>query len=148
MFFLLSPSFIVSYSRISLCLPQIGYWNDIDKLVLVQNENALSNDSSAMENRTVVVTTIMVMYHLTVFISPLFGCCSRFGWSSPSARTLSRSKIYSLMSPESWFDLSKYAETWSLCWKKLHTRKNMITIWNKFLFYFFPSKISKWKVME
>uniref|UniRef100_A0A669ERK7 Glutamate receptor n=1 Tax=Oreochromis niloticus TaxID=8128 RepID=A0A669ERK7_ORENI len=37
----------------------IGYWNDIDKLVLVQNENALSNDSSAMENRTVVVTTIM-----------------------------------------------------------------------------------------
>uniref|UniRef100_A0A3B4ADA8 Glutamate receptor n=1 Tax=Periophthalmus magnuspinnatus TaxID=409849 RepID=A0A3B4ADA8_9GOBI len=38
---------------------KIGYWNDIDKLVLVQNENALSNDSSSMENRTVVVTTIM-----------------------------------------------------------------------------------------
>ncbi|XP_078140189.1 glutamate receptor 4a isoform X5 [Centroberyx gerrardi] len=38
---------------------KIGYWNDIDKLVLVQNENSLSNDSSAMENRTVVVTTIM-----------------------------------------------------------------------------------------
>uniref|UniRef100_A0A8C5FIS5 Glutamate receptor n=1 Tax=Gadus morhua TaxID=8049 RepID=A0A8C5FIS5_GADMO len=38
---------------------KIGYWNDIDKLVLVQNENPLSNDSSAMENRTVVVTTIM-----------------------------------------------------------------------------------------
>uniref|UniRef100_A0A8C6KJF7 Glutamate receptor n=1 Tax=Nothobranchius furzeri TaxID=105023 RepID=A0A8C6KJF7_NOTFU len=36
---------------------KIGYWNDIDKLVL--NENPLSNDSSAMENRTVVVTTIM-----------------------------------------------------------------------------------------
>lgn len=41
---------------------QIGYWNDIDKLVLVQNENGLSNDSSAMENRTVIVTTIMVTY--------------------------------------------------------------------------------------
>ncbi|XP_072248691.1 glutamate receptor 4a isoform X4 [Leuresthes tenuis] len=38
---------------------KIGYWNDIDKLVLVQSENGLSNDSSAMENRTVVVTTIM-----------------------------------------------------------------------------------------
>uniref|UniRef100_A0AAQ4RCJ7 Glutamate receptor n=1 Tax=Gasterosteus aculeatus aculeatus TaxID=481459 RepID=A0AAQ4RCJ7_GASAC len=38
---------------------KIGYWNDIDKLVLVQNENALTNDSTAMENRTVVVTTIM-----------------------------------------------------------------------------------------
>ncbi|KAF3847831.1 hypothetical protein F7725_020859 [Dissostichus mawsoni] len=38
---------------------KIGYWNDIDKLVLVQNENVLSNDSTSMENRTVVVTTIM-----------------------------------------------------------------------------------------
>ena len=47
---------------IPLSLFQIGYWNDIDKLVLVQNENPLSNDSSAMENRTVVVTTIMVTY--------------------------------------------------------------------------------------
>ncbi|KAM4566360.1 glutamate receptor 4a isoform 2-T2 [Odontesthes bonariensis] len=38
---------------------KIGYWNDIDKLVLVQSENGLSNDSTSMENRTVVVTTIM-----------------------------------------------------------------------------------------
>uniref|UniRef100_A0AAY4D6H5 Glutamate receptor n=1 Tax=Denticeps clupeoides TaxID=299321 RepID=A0AAY4D6H5_9TELE len=38
---------------------KIGYWNDIDKLVLVQNELLLSNDSSALENRTVIVTTIM-----------------------------------------------------------------------------------------
>lgn len=52
---------------------QIGYWNDIDKLVLVQNENALSNDSSVMENRTVVVTTIMVTYP---FDRLLVCCCS------------------------------------------------------------------------
>uniref|UniRef100_A0A8C7WAW9 Glutamate receptor n=1 Tax=Oncorhynchus mykiss TaxID=8022 RepID=A0A8C7WAW9_ONCMY len=38
---------------------RIGYWNDIDKLVLVQNEVLLSNDSTNLENRTVVVTTIM-----------------------------------------------------------------------------------------
>uniref|UniRef100_A0A8C7FW60 Glutamate receptor n=1 Tax=Oncorhynchus kisutch TaxID=8019 RepID=A0A8C7FW60_ONCKI len=38
---------------------RIGYWNDIDKLVLVQNEVLLSNDSTSLENRTVVVTTIM-----------------------------------------------------------------------------------------
>ncbi|MEQ2208633.1 Glutamate receptor 4, partial [Xenoophorus captivus] len=38
---------------------KIGYWNDIDKLVLVQDGNGLANDSSGMENRTVVVTTIM-----------------------------------------------------------------------------------------
>uniref|UniRef100_A0A4W4DUY4 Glutamate receptor n=1 Tax=Electrophorus electricus TaxID=8005 RepID=A0A4W4DUY4_ELEEL len=36
---------------------KIGYWNDIDKLVLVQNE--LSGNGSMMENRTVIVTTIM-----------------------------------------------------------------------------------------
>uniref|UniRef100_A0A3Q2Z1C0 Glutamate receptor, ionotropic, AMPA 4a n=1 Tax=Hippocampus comes TaxID=109280 RepID=A0A3Q2Z1C0_HIPCM len=48
---------------------KIGYWNDIDKLVLVQNENSLSNDSSAMENRTVIVTTIMVMFQLTALFS-------------------------------------------------------------------------------
>lgn len=47
-------------SKSSILSFQIGYWNDIDKLVLVQNENGLSNDSSAMENRTVIVTTIMV----------------------------------------------------------------------------------------
>ncbi|XP_029027542.1 glutamate receptor 4a isoform X2 [Betta splendens] len=38
---------------------KIGYWNDEDRLVLVQNENGLFNESSTMENRTVVVTTIM-----------------------------------------------------------------------------------------
>lgn len=62
-------SIITHISLLSLWFSQIGYWNDIDKLVLVQNENALSNDSSAMENRTVVVTTIMVMYPQTSFIS-------------------------------------------------------------------------------
>lgn len=67
--FLLLLSSICSLFLSSSCFSQIGYWNDIDKLVLVQNENALSNDSSAMENRTVVVTTIMVMYLLTAFIS-------------------------------------------------------------------------------
>lgn len=39
---------------------QIGYWNDADKLVLIQDSPLLPNDTSGMENRTVVVTTIMV----------------------------------------------------------------------------------------
>ncbi|XP_036381470.1 glutamate receptor 4-like isoform X5 [Megalops cyprinoides] len=38
---------------------RIGYWNDADKLVLIQNEVLLPNETSGMENRTVVVTTIM-----------------------------------------------------------------------------------------
>ncbi|KAL4647058.1 glutamate receptor 4 isoform X3 [Arapaima gigas] len=38
---------------------RIGYWNDIDKLVLIQNDLLHPNDSSALENRTVIVTTIM-----------------------------------------------------------------------------------------
>ncbi|OXB53658.1 hypothetical protein ASZ78_013188 [Callipepla squamata] len=40
-------------------LKQVGYWNDMDKLVLIQHEPTLGNDTSAMENRTVVVTTIL-----------------------------------------------------------------------------------------
>ncbi|XP_048093322.1 glutamate receptor 4-like isoform X5 [Alosa alosa] len=37
---------------------RIGYWNDADKLVLIQDQTLLSNDTSGM-NRTVIVTTIM-----------------------------------------------------------------------------------------
>ncbi|XP_041919072.1 glutamate receptor 4 isoform X6 [Alosa alosa] len=44
---------------------KIGYWNDNDKLVLVQNEQLSSNDSSGIENRTVIVTTIMAMENYT-----------------------------------------------------------------------------------
>ncbi|XP_004382585.1 glutamate receptor 4 [Trichechus manatus latirostris] len=47
-------------------LKQVGYWNDMDKLVLIQDVPTLGNDTAAIENRTVVVTTIMespyVMY--------------------------------------------------------------------------------------
>ncbi|XP_058614197.1 glutamate receptor 4b isoform X6 [Onychostoma macrolepis] len=38
---------------------RIGYWNDADKLVLTQDQALLPNETSGMENRTVVVTTIM-----------------------------------------------------------------------------------------
>ncbi|XP_062867863.1 glutamate receptor 4b isoform X5 [Trichomycterus rosablanca] len=38
---------------------RIGYWNDADKLVLIQDQNLLPNETSGMENRTVIVTTIM-----------------------------------------------------------------------------------------
>ncbi|XP_048453716.1 glutamate receptor 4 isoform X3 [Rhincodon typus] len=38
---------------------KIGYWSDADKLVLIQNEMMFPNDSSAIENRTVYVTTIL-----------------------------------------------------------------------------------------
>ncbi|XP_026860582.2 glutamate receptor 4b isoform X4 [Electrophorus electricus] len=38
---------------------KIGYWNDADKLVLIQDQALLTNETSGMENRTVVVTTIM-----------------------------------------------------------------------------------------
>lgn len=40
--------------------PQMGYWNDADKLVLIQDSPLLPNDTTGLENRTVVVTTIMV----------------------------------------------------------------------------------------
>ncbi|XP_060090864.1 glutamate receptor 4 isoform X6 [Heteronotia binoei] len=40
-------------------LRKIGYWSDMDKLVLIQHEPTMGNDTSALENRTVIVTTIM-----------------------------------------------------------------------------------------
>lgn len=43
---------------------QVGYWNDMDKLVLIQDVPTLGNDTAAIENRTVVVTTIMVSFGL------------------------------------------------------------------------------------
>lgn len=47
-------------SFIPFYLLQIGYWNDADKLVLTQDQALLPNETSGMENRTVIVTTIMV----------------------------------------------------------------------------------------
>ncbi|XP_026989928.1 glutamate receptor 4b isoform X1 [Tachysurus fulvidraco] len=38
---------------------RIGYWNDADKLVLIQDQALLPNETSGMDNRTVIVTTIM-----------------------------------------------------------------------------------------
>nr|AAQ08961.1 AMPA receptor subunit GluR4B [Danio rerio] len=38
---------------------RIGYWNDADKLVLTQDHALLPNETYGMENRTVIVTTIM-----------------------------------------------------------------------------------------
>ncbi|NXS19005.1 GRIA4 protein, partial [Mystacornis crossleyi] len=42
---------------------KVGYWNDMDKLVLIQHEPTLGNDTAAIENRTVVVTTILVRWN-------------------------------------------------------------------------------------
>lgn len=51
---------------------QVGYWNDMDKLVLIQHEPTLGNDTSAIENRTVVVTTILVRYFCSVLFCFFF----------------------------------------------------------------------------
>lgn len=38
---------------------QIGYWNEVDKMA-VTNTGAFSNETTGMENKTVIVTTIYV----------------------------------------------------------------------------------------
>jgi len=40
---------------------QIGYWNEYEKFVYIV-EQQVTNESSSVENRTIVVTTIMVHY--------------------------------------------------------------------------------------
>lgn len=53
-------SLLVQQEQLKLLSPQMGYWSDADKLVLIQDSPLLPNDTSGLENRTVVVTTIMV----------------------------------------------------------------------------------------
>lgn len=60
-YFLLDPTILKHTPSCRFCSSlQIGYWNDADKLVLIQDSPLLPNDTTGMENRTVVVTTIMV----------------------------------------------------------------------------------------
>lgn len=38
---------------------QIGYWNEVDKMAVTKSD-VFSNESTGMENKTVIVTTILV----------------------------------------------------------------------------------------
>ena len=40
---------------------QIGYWNEVDKMVVTKSD-LFPNDTMGMENKTVIVTTILVRY--------------------------------------------------------------------------------------
>lgn len=45
---------------VCVCFSQIGYWSEFEKFVYV-TELQVTNESSSVENRTIVVTTIMVI---------------------------------------------------------------------------------------
>lgn len=50
-----------------MCTPmQIGYWNEVDKMAVTKSD-PFSNDTMGIENKTVVVTTILVR-HCVPFI--------------------------------------------------------------------------------
>lgn len=38
---------------------QIGYWNEVDKMAVTKSD-VFANESTGMENKTVIVTTILV----------------------------------------------------------------------------------------
>lgn len=44
----------------AVCVFQIGYWSEVDKMVVTLTELPSGNDTSGLENKTVVVTTILV----------------------------------------------------------------------------------------
>ena len=57
-------------TMIFLCPFQIGYWNEYEKFVYIMDQQ-VTNETASVENRTIVVTTIMVhfpsrfsMFHL------------------------------------------------------------------------------------
>ena len=39
--------------------PQIGYWNEVDKMAVTKSD-VFPNETTGMENKTVIVTTILV----------------------------------------------------------------------------------------
>lgn len=38
---------------------QIGYWNEVDKMAVTKSD-VFANETTGMENKTVIVTTILV----------------------------------------------------------------------------------------
>lgn len=79
----------VSFSSLSHL--QIGYWNDADKLVLTQDQALLPNETSGMENRTVVVTTIMVSSSITWDFDTFYNFCLSSIWKLPYTKSPSHS---------------------------------------------------------
>lgn len=43
---------------------QIGYWNEVDKMAVTKSD-VFANDTTGMENKTVIVTTILVIILLS-----------------------------------------------------------------------------------
>lgn len=43
-------------------IQQIGYWNEMDKMAVTKSD-VFSNESTGMENKTVIVTTILVILY-------------------------------------------------------------------------------------
>lgn len=55
----------VSWMVLFFLSQQIGYWNEVDKMAVTKSD-VFANDSTGMENKTVIVTTILVnirLYH-------------------------------------------------------------------------------------
>lgn len=59
---------------------QIGYWNEVDKMAVTKSD-VFPNDTTGMENKTVIVTTILVNIILLQLFAGVFsvGMCSYTG---------------------------------------------------------------------
>lgn len=51
---------------------QIGYWSEVDKMVVTLTELPSGNDTSGLENKTVVVTTILVISYICLCFTLFF----------------------------------------------------------------------------
>lgn len=49
---------------------QIGYWNEVDKMAVTKSD-VFANDTTGMENKTVIVTTILVIILLSHLLDGL-----------------------------------------------------------------------------
>ena len=51
---------------------QTGYWNEVDKMAVTKSD-VFANDSLGMENKTVIVTTILVNIKMDACMTVLKG---------------------------------------------------------------------------
>lgn len=58
---------------------QIGYWNEVDKMAVTKSD-ILSNETTGMENKTVIVTTILVNIIMDDFTFDLFSVILSSDW--------------------------------------------------------------------
>lgn len=99
------------------CPLQIGYWNEYEKFVYIV-EQQVTNESSSVENRTIVVTTIMVHYLKLLLNIPNH---------DPSALSGLVSQLHFILGGQNVFQFRFALHSLTTCWNS-RSQKSVSTV--------------------